>query len=1606
MPTTEIKTQSQDLTLNTLLDATGDLDSAEALQKNLPAFLLKCSATQLAAIDRTTRELHAVQLTVEKELATLKPLHSFCIDELTVALRQKWAVDFDVEKDFLSLPGADCGCEPISTDENGVKTFPAATQTLLQAAMQNFTEEEAAGGFPVGSQVVVQSTPGGVSGLTVAAFAGLCRELDLGKRYQAHFQQVFGPLEGDDKAVVRNAMVHDIASMKKLLLQLDTQLAAIKNHITPAGLQTVQRLIDAEGVVSAATLLYNKQTLMMQGLEIFDSCVWGVVVFCAHSFESHPQEPCLVYMAGEPERALYEYPSFNAFKQYLTQKLKDRRYKDYFANSIDEDDKADFFKAVADSAELGSIKSLPITVPLFEFMVQSHVGKMQVDARKLAVPTADIDDDARRKRLLDFLQLGVTVASVAGFFVPVLGQLMMGVAVGQLLGEVYEGIEDWQRGDQQEALSHLLSVAENIALMGVFAGGQKVVGTLGRHLVRSHPAFFGQFTAIYNQAGKPRLWKPDLSPYEHDLPRGFTLAEGTEELHQIGSTEYGRVGHRILAGTFDSTSRTWRLQHPGRPEAFSPVLERHVEGGWRTPAEDTEQWRSAAYTLKRIDPQLCDFTDAELDMMRRISGDRYEALQRALHDNLPLSSRLRDSVERLRTERRLRVLIAELERGETHSGQPVHEQLRALSKLPGWPTDRYIAVTDAAGEVTATYPLTTVRDDRLSVVITEDQLAEGQLLQTVIDGLYQKEVDALLGGNPGRQNEREILAKKLGSRLKADRPAVFQRMYERYDRIEADDVQKLRNTFVELPARHAQRLIDQAPSVERLHLRSSGRVPVGLAQKVRAATHQVRVDRALIGLHLPAMANPDTEKLAIQLLPRLSGWDAQLRLEVREKNLKGPLLEAIGVAPATPLNTRTLVKSNGGYEVFDGDSKSLGRVEAGADERYQAILKALTPAQRAAAGFPDPVPADGARLRNKLLETALDEREVTARMLISGKSEPVVFEPACVQADQVMTTTHPRALLRKVLRLFPSYTEAQASQLIDQLGNDPLTRATGVKALREDLRSLRDALELWSEDEPAIRALGGDGQEVRHSRKATAELIEDSFRRLLWVRDANGQPVCTLNLDGMRVGKLPTLPPGLKFDHIKRLSLRNMEQGDDIAYFLRSFKQVETLELDRNKLTRLPEILSFMPDLGRLSLAGNQIRLTEQTLLKLSQLRTLHSLNLSGNPLGATPDVSHMLKLRSLALRETGATELPKGLARLPDPDWVDLRNNEIKVLPDWLFTTPRRFSEALNLRFNPLSDVSSTYLSNYRENIGVGMGYLDNDNARLDENQARSLWFTDGAGEDWNRRNRIWTAFKDDPRAEGLFHLLAELSHTADSEKATKDMHRRVWAVLEAAEQRAPLYEQILDLAANPINCTDSAAINFSHLEIAVEVDRVISPAEGRVNGAKPLIKLGRGLFRLDQLNQIAQEHADKNPTADPLEVNLAYRTGLADDLDLPGQPRFMRYALLGGVTRADLDIAKNRIITAEASAQWVTFLQRQSFWCDYLKRTFSRQFSNIDETFSPQLDAVFEQASTLSSADYLSQMDAIRFQRELAEEAVLTRLTDDAIRLVNLGICALPQG
>ncbi|UVK92239.1 hypothetical protein LOY49_18635 [Pseudomonas atacamensis] len=1591
--------------LGTLLEATADLDTAEALEKSLPPYLLKASTDTLATLDQTARELHRLQLKVAKDLAGLQSLRGFCKKELTAALNAKWPAVYDVEQDVLSLPGDDCGCDATATNQAGIDVVKHAAQTLLQAAMQNFTEdEEQADGFPSGSVVRIASAPAGVQGLTPQAFAALCRTLDLGKKYQQHFQQVFGLRDADGKVVTSSVLTRDIGAMKKSLLQLDAHLAALKADITPQGLRMLQDLIDAQGAASA-TLRHGNDPMIMQGIEILDSCVWGVVVFCARSVQEHPEDGCLVYMAGEPDRALYEYPSFNAFKNYLTQQLRKPDYKDYFGRCLDEDDKADFFKTFEEKGELGLIKQLSMSVPLFDFMVQSHVGKLQIDARKLAVPTADIDEDARQKRLLDFLQLGVTIASVAGMFVPVLGQLMMGVAVGQLLGEVYEGVEDWQRGDHQQALSHLLSVVENIALMAAFAGGQKALGTLGGKLLRSHPEFFGQFRAILNHAGKARLWKPDLVAYEHSLPAGFTIDASSKEFYQVGRKTLGRVDHRFFAGSYDADASLWRLEHASRADAYAPELARHVEGGWRIPGEEPEEWGSSAYALKRIDPHLSEFTDSDLDNMRRLSGTSHDQLLQAFNDNLALPERLRDTVERVRLSRQLRQLTRELQAGEVHSGQPAEEQLYALPKLKGWPTDRYIEVTNADDSVEATYPLTREPDEALSVVVSREQLAAGQLLRTVIDGLYQNEVDALLGSKTAASLEESALAKKLGAALKTDHREVLERMYQRYDRSEADDVLKLRKVFAAIATRHGQRLIERAPSIERLHLRETGQVPLRMGQRVRQNINAVRLDRALAGLHWPRLANADTDKLAIQLLPRLSGWDAQLRLQVRDKTLAGPILEAIGDASAKPENTCSLVKSAAGYEAFSGDGKSLGKVAAAPGDLYSAILKALPLRQRTAAGLGESAQADTVRLRSKLLDAALDEREETAQTLVRGTFEPRLVEPACMQSDQAAGTEHSRALLRKARKLYPRLNQQQLSQLLDELGDDPLSRATRIKALRQDLQTLRDALFVWSEDAAALKAMGGDLAEARHSRKIAAELIEEGFRRFHWATNEEGKSLCTLNLDGMRIGKVPTLPPSVSFDHIEQLSMRNMALGDDVAHFLKSFKQLELLELGSNTITRLPEVLSHMPRLQRLSLANNQLKLTEQTLAKLNRLSTLRYLNLDKNPLGATPDFSQMTQLRRLSLQETGITELPEGLSNSVHIELMNLTGNKIKELPDWLFQKTRHFTSALKLGLNPFSERSKTHLENYRDNFGIGMDYLPDDIARMNEQHARSLWLTKNSGEEWAEQTRIWTALRNEPKADGLFTVLAQLGDTADGKKASADLQRRVWAVLKAAEADGPLCEQVLDTAADPLHCTDNATLVFSRLEVEVEVERVTSAASGRKVTAKALLELGRSLFRLDKLEEIALEHSLRAPKVDALEMNLAYRIGLTDELGLRGQPKGMLFDAQSGVTAADLEVARNRVMTAELSPQWLKYMQERTFWRDYLKRTFARKFSMIDESFAPRMSALDEQADTLLSADYVSQANALQLEKEQAQEAVIKRLTEESIRLMDLGLCVMPD-
>lgn len=82
-------------------------------------------------------------------------------------------------------------------------------------------------------------------------------------------------------------------------------------------------------------------------------------------------------------------------------------------------------------------------------------------------------------------------------------------------------------------------------------------------------------------------------------------------------------------------------------------------------------------------------------------------------------------------------------------------------------------------------------------------------------------------------------------------------------------------------------------------------------------------------------------------------------------------------------------------------------------------------------------------------------------------------------------------------------------------------------------------------------------------------------------------------IDGERVGGLPTLPEGVRFDHVERLVLRNMELSDIEADFLHRFANVRELDLRGNRLGRVPQGLEYLGQLRWLDLSRNHIVMDE-----------------------------------------------------------------------------------------------------------------------------------------------------------------------------------------------------------------------------------------------------------------------------------------------------------------------------------------------------------------------------------------------------------------------------
>ncbi|WP_300635122.1 NEL-type E3 ubiquitin ligase domain-containing protein [Pseudomonas sp.] len=1582
--TPAVKSPSSREMLALLLEATGDLDKAEVLNEKLPPWALRASPELIKSFAAAADEALLLEGSVQAYLSDLKDVEGFCREQLRKALAAEFGEGLDVDKDLFWMPQFD----RIEIGPPLYRTFsgPArwVSHSLLHAAMQNFTEaEQQVSAFGMPEQAWI-STQAKVKP-TAIAFAARCRSLDLGKRYQQHLLEVFKPSQPAGASNVEQ----DIKRLKAAVFKVDIAITRMKGLISEHAYEMLHTFLRRGATTQSGDIVYNGEPLVIQGLDVDQACLWGVVVFSRGSVEKYPTRQCIVYMPGESARCLYEYATFTEFQLYLAIQLKTPAYRKRFTCYIDEASRLAFFQALDEQAPLGVFKQRPITNDFLSFQFQSLLGKLQLDSRILAVPTADVDALEREKRIAGYLDFGLNIANIGAMFIPVLGELMMGVAIGQMLGEVYDGVEDWRAGNKRQAMSHLGNVLLNVAVMAAFAAGTKAFTA---RMQQTAVADLDGFEAV-ESAGSRRLWRRDLKPYRQPLEiEGIPSKDG---IYRIDGKRYlSHHGYGVEID-FDKEAGHWRILHPTREHAFTPPLEMNAEGGWRHLYERPDEWASTSYVLSRIAPDLRTLGNDRLREVEEITGSPLSRLQYWAQEGQPVSMRFRDQAERFRLEQRIRDVIWALDNGEHATLEHPDILLHALPKLPEWPRQMFLELLDEQGSVVASYPRQpSFAAGHVSLRVSRAELRREGALGAVIAAIGDKEREQLLSGTlPSDGEPVQRLARLVGDWMSTHPAQLFEALYKVYDHPTEPVLELFKERFPQLPVRAAQQLIDQASSVERMRLFSDGRISLRLAQRARETMEHVRVDRACAELFLPGRGLSSDRLATLELLERMPGWPQDFTLELRENSMLGPLLERVG--PADANTRRIVVRNNGLHEAFDAKGLSLGQASKAPESLYTACLHALSERHLQAVGL---LPSDrnnGFMLRFKYYEQATKDRPAMLRLL---KGKPLDPEPTipCVEASAMEAgagKAHPSALARKVRKLFPLMSEGQIGRFLDEQGATHLARAESIKALEKQLGTLRATLKSWK------LATRGMTHELFTSRTQVADEIENAWRRLTFVVGKGGRSVPGLKLHGMRVGTLPIFPPEVHFDHLRELALTQMDLDDTVVFFLKSFKQLESVDLARNRISRLPEMLSHLPRLKRLIMSFNRLNLTDYTLKKLAAMHGLTTLDLSENPLGGTPDVRGMSKLVNLKLRDAGLRELPEGLEKLTELDYADLRANAIRQLPSALFERHPNFNKVINLRLNPLSSDSEEKVTAYRDRTGVGMGYIDDDIAIMNEFKARELWLPRQS----TSKEAIWTGIKDEPEAEPLFHLLAELGDTADAERVREDQKRRVWDVLEAAHDDAELRHRLYAEAGDPRNCDDSAAVRFSSLEVDVAVHRATLDSERGATSAQ-LLAVGRGVFRLDQLEDLVKEHSAANPLYDPAEVSLAYRTGLVERFSLPGQPRHMRFESLSGVTQTDLDRAATRLRNAEMSPALLDDLVRRGFWVSHLRRGYSDRFEVMNRPFHAEQNTVLERSKSMTDAEFQRQLIEIRQRQQTSETELLKQLTQQEMKSVDLS-CRLPR-
>ncbi|WP_213878681.1 NEL-type E3 ubiquitin ligase domain-containing protein [Pseudomonas sp. dw_358] len=585
--------------------------------------------------------------------------------------------------------------------------------------------------------------------------------------------------------------------------------------------------------------------------------------------------------------------------------------------------------------------------------------------------------------------------------------------------------------------------------------------------------------------------------------------------------------------------------------------------------------------------------------------------------------------------------------------------------------------------------------------------------------------------------------------------------------------------------------------------------------------------------------------------------------------------------------------------------------------------------------------------------------------------------------------------------LYPSLEAPQIDALMAEVGVSESLLQEWLLARESELAEWLPRLETW-------RTETGDERQAYHRGEVTSALEQAWRRGSPPVVTADGQAVGhELNLDGLDLRSMPPLPAD--FASVKRISMNRTLLSEPPDALLRRCPQLRHLFITETPLTALPETLTELPALTRLRLNNNGLVWTDQAQGILDLMPTLMELNLSYNPLGRAPEVSRLLRLRGAILPRCQLSEYPLSVLGLPMLETVDLRGNQLTEVPEQVLAPGtdtldrvQRINRGTLLADNPLGPEALRRIRVYSQLRGNAFGWPEAWSAAGPVGRTGlQRWVAGMPKEAAGSLVEKWQALATEPQCEAFFDVIEGLKDSAEYRGiGYAGLRERVRKVIEAAYEHTALREELFNQAGHPRTCGDGASYLFSTLEVSTLVHEARVDGSGEASEG-PLLKLAKGLFRLDEVQKIA--YADiaartDDMIPDQVEVILRYRTALADALDLPGQPKEMRFEALAGVSDASIAQAQADVFALDDSEQMVASIAARDFWVDNTRRLkiFKDAFAQIDERLHKRLEVASADAASgaISEATFIKRSASLNKERDREIHKLVMQHTRDALK------------